>query len=193
MNTKRTFFIVILIFLCNFFVFAQASKEANKPKTTSTSNVKSNPLGRIKIGGTLNGGISNDCYFLTAAPRVSMEVTKWFVPGATVVYMYSQSTDINRITNNTYGAGVFTDFYPIQYVFGHVEYQYLWYNQKVKGNPQKFTFNDNFLLMGAGVKMPIGNKMSAFASFLFNVLNNENSEKYMYKNPIYGVGIEVGL
>jgi hypothetical protein len=193
MNTKRTFFIVILIFLCNFFAVAQASKEANKPKTTSSSSVKNNPLGRIKIGGALNGGISNDYYFFTAAPRVSMEVTKWFVPGVTVSYMYSQETGINRVSTNTYGAGVFTDFYPIQYVFGHVEYQHLWYNQKVKGIPQKLTMNDHFLLMGAGVKMPIGNKMSAFASVLFNVLNNENSEYYMYKNPIYGVGIEVGL
>ena len=193
MNTKRAFFIVVLIFLCNFFVVAQASKEANKPKTSSTSNVKNNPLGRIKIGGTLNGGISNDYYFLTAAPRVSMEVTKWFVPGVTVAYMYSQESGVNRVTTNTYGAGVFTDFYPIQYVFGHIEYQHLWYNQKVKGDPVKHAFNDHFLLMGAGAKVPIGNKMSAFASVLFNVLNNERSEHYMYKNPIYGLGIEVGL
>jgi hypothetical protein len=94
---------------------------------------------------------------------------------------------------NTYGAGVFIDVYPIQYVFGRVEYQHLWYNQKVKGDPHKYTSDDDFLLMGAGIKVPIGKKASAFASVLFNVLNNDKSSYYMYKNPIYSVGIEVGL
>jgi S-adenosylmethionine synthetase len=78
--------------------------------------------------------------------------------------------------------------------YGHVEFQHLWYTQKVKGIPHgKQTFDDNFLLMGAGVKVPVSSKASVFASVLFNVLNNERSEYYMYKNPIYSIGIDVGL
>jgi len=185
MNTKRVFLVLIFVFLGSSFVAAQ-----NKG-TTSTSNVKKNPLEQIRIGGDLSGGISNDFYFLTVAPRVSMAVTSWFVPGISVAYMYAQETRVYSAA--TYGAGVFTDIYPIQYVFGRVEYQRLWYTQKVTGIPQKDTFNDNFLLMGAGAKVPVGNKMSMSASVLFNVLNNDRSEYYMMKNPIYGIGFEVGL
>ena len=204
MNTKRTYFLLIFIFLCSFFAAAQnkstnASKEA---KPSSTSKVKKSPLERIQIGGNLSGGISNDYYFLTAAPRLSMNVTSWFVPGVTIAYMYSLETGITdpdptigtySVASNTYGAGVFTDFYPIRYVFGHVEYQHLWYAQKIKGTSDKYTDSDHFLLMGAGAKVPVGGKTSVFASISFNVLNNEKSEYYMYKNPIYSIGVDVGL
>ena len=122
-----------------------------------------------------------------------MEVTKWFVPGATVVYMYSQGTGGDKITSNTYGAGVFTDFYPIKYVFGRVEYQHLWYSQKAKGTTVKASTDDDFLLMGVGAKMPISAKAAVSASVLFNVLNSEKSDHFMYKNPIFSVGIDVGL
>jgi hypothetical protein len=186
---RSFYFLLIFIFIGNFSAVAQSGS-----KSSSTSKVKTSPLERIHIGGNLSGGVTNNSYFLTVAPRVSMEVTKWFVPGATVVYMYSQETGANKATTNTYGAGVFTDLYPIKYVFGHVEYQHLWYSRKITG-PESFkeSADDDFLLMGAGVKVPIGNKMSAFASVLFNVLNNERSEKYMYTNPIYSIGIDVGL
>jgi len=210
MNTKKTS-LLILIFLCGFFAVAQSSgsksaatgsktttttgsksaASGSKSTTTGSTVKKSNPLDKVRIGGDLNFGLSNDYYFLTAAPRVSMEVTKWFVPGISVAYMYAQETGSYSAT--TYGAGVFTDIYPIQYVFGRVEYQRLWYTQKVTGIPEKYTFNDNFLLMGVGARVPVGNRMSMSASVLFNVLNNEKSDYYMYKNPIYGVGVEVGL
>jgi hypothetical protein len=190
MNTKFLSFLLAFILLGNFFAVAQNKTE--KPKTTSTS-LKS-PFERIHIGGNLSGGVTNDGYFVTVAPRVSMDVTKWFVPGVTVVYMYSQKTDIPQITTNTYGAGLFTDIYPIKYVFGRVEYQHLWYTQNTKGDPPiKQSSDDDFLLLGAGVKVPVTNKMSAFASIMFNVLNNERSERYMYKNPIYSIGFDVGL
>ena len=195
MNIRFFSFLLVFVFACTFFAAAQSkATEASKTSSSSTSNTKKNPLEKLRVGGNLSGGISNDFYFLTVAPRISMEVTKWFVPGATVTYMYSQETGGNRVTTNTYGAGVFTDFYPIKYVFGHVEYQHLWYTQKIKGiTPVKQSFDDDFLLMGAGVKVPVGAKTSMFASVLFNVLNNERSEYYMYKNPIYSVGIDVGL
>jgi hypothetical protein len=191
-------FLLIFILLCGFLAAAQnkgANSSTSKTNSNTPKTIKKDPLDRIHIGGTLNGGFSNDYYFLTLAPKVSMDVTKWFVPGVSLAYMYAQESGANRVTTNTYGAGVFTDFYPVKYVFGHVEYQHLWYNQKVKGDggSQKNTFDDNFLLMGVGAKVPIGTKMSAMASVLFNVLNNENSEYYMYKNPIYSIGIEAGL
>jgi hypothetical protein len=187
---KSFYFLLIFVLFGNFFAIAQSKGTNSK----STSKGIKSPLERIHIGGNLSGGVTNDSYFLNVAPRVSVDVTKWFVPGATVIYMYSQETGANKATTNTYGAGVFTDFYPIKYVFGHIEYQHLWYNRNVKGdNPFKESSDDDFLLMGAGVKVPIGNKMSASASILFNVLNNERSEKYMYTNPIYSIGIDVGL
>jgi hypothetical protein len=191
MNKNYFYFLLAFILLGNFFATAQNKGSNSK----STSSIKTNLSERIHIGGNLSGGVANDYYFLTVAPRVSMDVTKWFVPGATVVYMYSQETGDNRVTTNTYGAGVFTDIYPIKYVFGHVEYQHLWYDQKVQGGsePGKLNFDDNFLLMGVGAKVPVTSKMAVTASILFNVLNNERSEYYMYKNPIYSVGIDVGL
>jgi len=205
MNIKKTSFLLIFVFLCGFFVAAQnkgansnnSSSNSSNKKPASSSVKKTGPLDRISIGGTLSGGVSNDYYFLTAAPRVSMEVTKWFVPGVTVAYMYAQETPKPyKITTNTYGGGVFARLYPIQYVFGHVEYQHLWYNQKVTGGgiaPEKFSASDNFLLTGVGAKVPVGNKMFMLGSVLFNVLNNEKSDHYMYKNPIYSIGFEVGL
>ncbi|MCL2510902.1 MAG: hypothetical protein FWF09_02500 [Bacteroidales bacterium] len=191
MNVKKVSFLVLFVFLGSCFVAAQS-------KGSNSSNVKKkSPLGQIRVGGSLTGGVSNNYYFLSAAPRVSMEVTKWFVPGVTAAYMYAQETaNPYKATTNTYGAGVFTDFYPVQNVFGRIEYQHLWYNQKVTGGgePQKYTFDDDFLLMGAGVKVPVGNKMSMFGSVLFNVLNNnEKSERYMFQNPFYSIGFEVGL
>ena len=190
MNTKFFSFLLIFVSLGSFCAVAGN----NGVNNSAGINAKASPLSRLRIGGNLSGGFNNDYYFLTVAPRVSMEVTRWFVPGATVVYMYSQGTGGNKVTTNTYGAGVFTDFYPIKYVFGRVEYQHLWYTQKIKGtSPVTYSSDDDFLLMGVGAKLPISSKAAVSASVLFNVLNSENSDHYMYKNPIYSVGIEVGL
>ena len=190
MNKK--FFYVLLIFVSMGSFCAVAGN--NGVNNSAAVNSKSNPFSRLRIGGNLSGGFNNDLYFLTIAPRVSMEVTKWFVPGVTVSYMYSQGTGDNKATTNTYGGGVFTDFYPIKYLFGRIEYQHLWYTQKIKGtSPYTYSSNDHFLLMGAGAKVPVSAKAAVSASVLFNVLNNERSEKYMFKNPIFSVGIDVGL
>jgi hypothetical protein len=190
MNTRFFYFLLAFILLGNFSAVAQNSSKTSK----STSSSSKSMLGRIHIGGNLSGGVTNDGYFVNIAPRASIAVTKWSVPGATVVYMYSQKTDAPQIITNTYGAGVFTDIYPIKYVFGRIEYQHLWYSENRKEDiPVKTSSDDDFLLMGAGVKVPVTDKMSAFASIMFNVLNNERSERYMYKNPIYSIGIDVGL
>jgi len=191
---------LVFILLGNYIIIAQsnATKSGNKstPTSTAKTNVKKSPLERLKIGGNLSGGITNDFYFLSAAPRISMEVTKWFVPGVSAAYMYSQESADYKVNSHTYGAGIFTDIYPIKYVFGRIEYQHLWYNQTVKGGgekPLKYSDKDHFLLTGVGAKLPVGGKTSVSASVLFNVLNNDKSEYYMYKNPIYSLGIEVGL
>jgi hypothetical protein len=196
-NMKTKFFLFLLIFAlsCGYVAIAENIEEESGSSAISTSAAKKPSfLSKLNIGGNISSGIQNDYYFVTLAPRVSMNVTKWFAPGVTVVYMYSQQKGAQRVITNTYGAGVFTDFYPIKYVFARAEYQHLWYNQKIKGiDPRSETFSDHFLLLGGGVKVPIGAKMSAYASVSFNVLNNERSEHYMYTNPIYSVGIDVNL
>lgn len=154
---------------------------------------KASILNRISVGGNIGGGFTNDYTYLNFQPRVSYRVTNWFIPGISVMYQYSkEQAGTLRHIYNAGGVGAFAELYPIKYLYGHIEYQHVWYKRTTKPSEAEpsYTGSDDYFILGAGVNIPVGNKTYLFAAVLFDVLSPVGS---IYENPIYNVGFRVNL
>ncbi|MDR0364912.1 MAG: hypothetical protein LBH92_07855 [Bacteroidales bacterium] len=184
--------ITILLFASISATYAQTGSSNDKDSIGLVQ--KPSPLRRISLGGNIGGGFTNDYFYLNLQPRISYKATNWFIPGIALMYQYSQEKTggSDRYVYNTWGVGVFAELYPIKYIYGHVEYQHLWYERDIKPSRPGFSENgnDDYLLLGAGANIPVGNRTYFFASILVDVLKPINS---LYKNPIYNVGFKVDL
>lgn len=188
---KRISCLLLLVIGIYSIVFAE-----NENEMMSGSAIGSQSSGfsisKINVGGNIGGGFANDVFFLNIQPRISYQLNKWIVPGISMMYQYSSEKYAgDKFQYNTWGAGVFANIYPVKNVYAHAEYQHLWYKEKIKNSSRPaYKSDDSFLLLGAGVAIPMGSNFYMNASILFNVLEDING---IYENPIYSVGFGVNL
>lgn len=192
---KKVSLIAIIFFASFVAVHAQteSSNQTNSKESVQTPKTKTSILNRISIGGNIGGGFTNNYTYLNIQPRISYRVANWFIPGISLMYQYSQErAGTFRYNYNAWGAGAFAEIYPIKYVYGHIEYQHVWYKRTTKpaqtGSPS--WGSDDYFILGVGVNIPVGNKTYLFASILFDVLQPVGG---IYENPIYNVGFRVNL
>ncbi|MDD4847952.1 MAG: hypothetical protein PHR53_04210 [Bacteroidales bacterium] len=164
-----------------------APNKAKKGTKTSSFNAR-----RLFFGGGIGGHISNSSLYFNIAPQVGYYLVNGrifrFLPGVSFTYQYYQATDgflqidKNYPSNNIYGPGVFTRFF-VNNFFAHAEYQYLWYKLNTK------TIQDDYLLVGVGMRFPMGKRGGVTVSVLLDVLPHDKNEGYtIYDNPIVNIG-----
>lgn len=192
--------ILIPIILLNSIIFTKAgcdtvSKSKNNPIYSELSDISTNNkvlFNKINVGGNIGFGFSNNYSYINFQPRVSYQLLKWIIPGISFTYQYSRQKYSNYdLKYNTWGPGLFAYIYPVKFAYAHIEYQHLWYNQ-INTSPAGVRLKDSndYLLLGAGVRIPVSSNMYLNASILFNVLDDKYN---IYQNPIYSVGFGLAL
>jgi hypothetical protein len=156
------------------------------------------------------------------APEVAIRTVDNLYVGFRFLYQYYNYKNYywDRSTNsylsyksNVYGGGVFLRYYLnslfdnfLGNLFAHVEYEYQYYtrpytysamgngnildpygNTYVRGNE---AIEINSFFVGGGYRQPVANRVSLDFLVLFNLNDSYNSP---YSNPIFRIGVGVGL
>lgn len=174
-------FIFILLLLSNFAIAQDSLKiKKHRPPTDFWDDVY--------FGGNvgLQFGTST---FIEVSPLAGYKFTEKFSAGVGITYQYYHYKDnFYDFETNVYGARVFGRYMFTDYLFGHVEYEYL--------SLEAFDFfprrrvDVGSLLGGGGYMQRLGANSAIFAMILYNFTESVYTP---YQNPIIRVGINFGL
>lgn len=187
------FFLTLILILTFNSAFAQFEdfEEADtiyRPKKTYDPN-KERLIDKITFGGELGLGFGNYSY-VGISLSAGYNVTEWFMPGISGIYNHNSYESLG-VDQTIYGAGVFTEFFPMRSLVLHLEGQYLNFDDFTINRPHYHfdlpRVNDLAVLVGAGyrVKVP-GKRLGMTMLLLFNV-NNTKKLEWVYENPIVKV------
>lgn len=158
-------------------------------------------------GGGLSLGFGSNTFQAGASPFLGYSLAPWVDAGITLNYNYTSYKDVfyfdDKLRSSTYGGGLFTKLYPVNFLFVHAQFEHNFINQKyvpadnTAGSKNKFEANS--LLLGAGYasgRFSNSGQPFFYISILFDVLDNEYSP---YTNrgggiiPIIRGGVQVPL
>ena len=156
------------------------------------------------IGGSISlglGGYNNE-FVAGIHPHFGYTLAKWIDVATLINFEYNSSKDIynNKYHNTTYGLGVLSRIYPVNFLFLQVEPEYNFIALKFipdVGSVQKLKVNAPSLLIGAGYVTSRSDKNSfTYLSILIDVLKDPNSP-YIDGNGnsilVIRAGINIGL
>lgn len=142
-------------------------------------------LAQFKLGGNVSTNISNNIFIADIAPEASYTIDKFSCLFSPFIALQTQTTT-NKSTIQT-GARAGVEYGIMKQVFAHAEYEYsAAYANSV------FLNTAHALPVGAGFEQDLGNKTTAYALILYDVLYKENSSHRT--NPvIYRAGVRKNL
>jgi hypothetical protein len=169
---------------------------------------------RVSVGGNFGlqfGSVTS----IDVSPEVMVRVADQFHLGLGFSYDYMQAknyfydtTDAKYIAfrANVYGGRIFARYYLrslfdnfLGNIFGHVEYEYLYYTRPYKQDPSGSIFDPygysykrgtdvleiSNLYVGLGYEQPLGEKAFMDIMVLYNMNQTYNSP---YSNPVFRLG-----
>jgi len=212
MKNKVSYIIAILM-LCLSFDMAQAQEvytssgrsmrqvQAKKKKEEQ----KFSP-DKIIVGGGIGlsfGTITN----ISVMPKVGYRITENFSAGIGLGYNYFRWKDyfeLQDVNGNTsyydyktsmYSASVWARYIVWRNIFAHLEYEHnfmsFWdygFDQQGSGAivANKINYNAGSLLVGAGIRQPVGDRFAVTFAVYYDVLQNEYSPYYKRVFPQIG-------
>jgi hypothetical protein len=145
-------------------------------------------LDKVYFGG--NVGLQfGSATFLAISPLVGYKISPKLSAGVGITYQYYHYKDkYYDIQSNVYGARVFGRYMITDYLFGHVEYEYL--NLEEYNFLPKRRVDVGSLLAGGGYMQRLGPRSAMVAMILYNF-----TESYYtpYQNPIIRIGMNFGF
>jgi len=144
---------------------------------------------RSFIGGNL--GIQfGTLTILDVSPYLGFKLTNNLSIGAGFTYQYyKDSRGESSYTSNIYGGRIFSSYTFIPEIFAYAEYEVL--NIKIPiGYEEYARKNVSSILVGAGYRQMIGPNLYSDIMILWNLTESPDSP---YANPIYRVGLVIGL
>ena len=142
---------------------------------------------KIFFGGNVGLQFGSET-FVDVSPLVGYKFTDKISAGIGATYQYYSYKDrYYNFETNIYGGRVFGRYNFTDYLFGHLEYEYL--------NLEAFDFyrrrvDVGSLLAGAGYIQRISDRSGIMAMVLYNFTESVYTP---YQNPIFRVGFVVGL
>lgn len=126
--------------------------------------------------------------FIDVSPLLGYKITDKIGAGIGATYQYYHYRDkFYDFETNVYGGRVFGRYLFTDYLFAHVEYEYL--------NLEAFDFNRRrvdveSLLAGGGYVQRVSDNVSIVAMLLYNFTESVYTP---YTNPIIRVGVNIGF
>jgi len=171
---------VTMCCLCAMSAIVNAQDEEDAQKGFKKEN--------LFTGGSVTVSFFNGQTILGANPIFGYTIAKWIDAGFAFNYVYSEMRDYNeyndKISQNTYGPGIFTRLYPINFLFAQAQYEHNYSTVKYTAAPGSVLYQDgkintgaNSLLLGAGFaqgRAP-GSNTFYYICVLFDVLKDINS------------------
>jgi hypothetical protein len=158
-------------------------------------------------GGGLSLSFGSRSFLVGASPVLGYRIADWVDAGIVVNFQYSTVRDYfyidDRLRQTLYGGGLFTRFYPVNFLFVQAQGEHNFiassYNPGPNGGSyDKLTTSATSLLVGGGYtqgRMPGVNSGSFYISVLFDVSGNVTP----YTNnlgrplPIIRAGVNIPL
>jgi len=169
---------------------------------------------KLVVGATINAAYSGDYANFGIGPTVGYKFTPDLSAGIGLGYQYNQAPDFYVVANPVTGEypalkesilypGIWAKYNVWHNLFIEANFEYniikiTGYSVQYDtlGNPyntkSSFTSNVPSLLLGAGIKSPLGGNVSGFVEILYDVLQQDYSPYYK-EFPVIRVGITVGL
>lgn len=178
-----------LILYSSLFILCTGTFHSFAQDTTMTRKhpPKKNFWDKTFIGGNL-GLQFGTVTFADVSPLVGYKFNEKISAGIGVTYQYYHYKDrYYDFETNVYGGRVFGRYNFTDYLFGHLEYEYL--------NLEAFDFyrrrvDVGSLMAGAGYVQHISNNSGIVAMVLYNFTESVYTP---YQNPIIRIGFVIGL
>jgi len=210
-------FIVILSVIVSFTAKSQDSLNIFHP--VKHVPPKDNFWRRMAVGGNVGfqfGTVTG----IMLSPEVRVRTVDQLYVGLGFTYQYFLYRDyywddVNKnyldFSSNVYGGRIYLRYYLrsifsnwLGNIFAHAEYEYLAYVEPYhydplgriydpynnRLSPGNTTISYNSVLVGAGYSQPIGGRVFMDVILLFNLNNSYYSP---YSNPVFRIGVGVGL
>lgn len=197
----------MMLFVCLWVNTLQAQeiynssgrKVAKKPEKQKGFDIDKLVLGgdfRFNVGLGVSLGI---------APMVGYKITDHFVAGVRLGYSYDRfkldyqdlpaSATTNVFSYNTYTGGLWTRYLIFETVYLHAEMEYNFFQQYYQdastGDIYKKMIESPSLMIGAGFKQPISDRVSVNTTLLYDVYNDPYS--YYHINNGSGFDFRMGF
>ena len=189
---------LLFVFIaCTMTGLAQDEEEVQEKRGFKQEN--------LFTGGSLSLGFGSRTFTVGVSPVFGYKLADWIDAGLVGNYQYTSFQHYyvtnDKLRQSTYGGGVFTRLYPINFLFAQAQFEHnfltLKYIPANGGSSEKFTTSANSLLVGAGYaegRVP-GMSSSFFSlAILFDVSGNENSP-YMDSQgkpvPLFRAGLNI--
>jgi hypothetical protein len=168
-----------------FFIACMAMSSSNAQEETPEE--KGFKKENLFTGGSISLGFSNNTFQVGASPFFGYSIAPWVDAGITVNYNYVSYKSIylnsdDKLRRSTYGGGLFTRIYPVNFIFIQGQFEHNFITEKYlpdNGGPtEKNKVEANSLLLGAGYasgRYPGSGRPFFYLSILFDVLDNEYS------------------
>lgn len=181
-----TFFVGLSLFKANCQNLQnddyRMNDEKEKPEKTPF-------IDRLFWGGNVGAWIGNPT-FLDLSPLVGIKITEKFSAGVGVIYnYYSYKYNNYSYTLNLYGGRVYARYFFLENVFGQVGWDRINRDDPYAKKLNARVWVDN-ILMGGGIRYPIGDRFFMVATGLWNLNQTPLSP---YANPIIQIGFVGGF
>jgi hypothetical protein len=175
--------------------YRSSSGNASK-KPTSSQQKKGFDIDRLIYGGGMFGGGGNNSIAIGLSPMVGYRITDFWSAGISLGYRYFYTKDYFRLYNNTwqrhdyynlnqhiFTPGVWTRLRVFKNIFTHFEFEnvvtsFKYYEAVPQNNFEhigyRITDNVPCLLVGGGLRQPLGDNSSFVFYGLYDVLQNVN-------------------
>ncbi len=160
-------------------------------------------------GGSISLSFFNNTFLAGASPVLGYRLGRFADGGIVVNYQYSSMRDWDgfnsKLRQSLYGGGVFARLFPVNFIFGQVQYEYNFITRKFipgsSGYPPAFseTISGNSLLVGAGYcsgRDGRANTPFFYMSVLWDVSGNKTSpytDAYGRSIPVIRAGFNIPL
>ena len=179
MQQKITYFFLLICFCVN----------AQNEDMVRKSRPEPSFWDKVYVGGNL-GLQFGTVTFIEVSPLVGYHITEKISAGVGVTYQYYHIKDrTTDFQTNVYGGKVFGRYMFNDYLFGHVEYEFL-NLEAFDFYPQRRRVDVESILAGGGYMQRVGMNSGIFAMILYNFTETNYTP---YPNPIIRMGINIGL
>lgn len=189
---SMTSFPTILYALLFSLLVLLPTNSSKAQNNTDNNRQKGNFTSRLFFGGGF-GLQFGSVTLIELSPLVGYKVTPKFSLGVSPTYKYYKYNDYygpsNDLSTNVWGGSIFARYSIFQNVFAHVEYETLYYNTKVSGNPEYMQQYNSFFV-GGGYNQQIGQNSAMYFLLLWNLNDTPDSP---YINPVIRIGFSVGM
>jgi hypothetical protein len=208
---KNLFIVFLLLVGVSAATAQEVYTSSGKPgyhKKSAKKHKKGYDPDRLIVGGGFAAGYSSGYASFGLAPIVGYRITDHFMAGVGFGYKYAQQpvyvdpVDPNKasyIRQNLLYPNIWTRYIVFRnfFVSGTVEYDFI--SQRGPGYDNygnlttvKMNVTNTALLLGAGLRQPLGGRVSLFAELIYDVLQGENSP-YPKGTPDVNFGFAAGL